>query len=122
MTDYDITRLIETLENLEVAAVDMGDYIIIPMVEWDANMNYRWQTAKQERLGSCPQVPSKHPQGPASDYCEKQQKEAFRQRLGDELFDYLEELAEKEAQDEKISEHEKWRKEVQDGKNCSNPM
>ena len=90
MTDYDITRLIDTLENLEVAAVDMGDYIMIPRVEWDANMNYRWQTATQERLGSCPQVPSEHPPGPASDYCEKCQKQAFIQRLGKELYDDLE--------------------------------
>jgi hypothetical protein len=36
-----------------------------------------------------------------SDYCARCQEEAFRQRLGDELFDYLEELAEKEAQDER---------------------
>jgi hypothetical protein len=86
----DVTRLINTLENLEVAAVDMGDYIIIPMVEWDANMNYRWQTAKQERLGSCPQVPSKHPPGPASSYFEECQKEAVIQRLGKELYDDLE--------------------------------
>lgn len=97
--DY-CARLINTIENLEVAAVDMGDYIMIPMVEWEANMNYRWQTATpQERLGSCPQVPSKHPPGPASDYCARCQEDAFRQRIGNKLFNWLEEMVEKEVQD-----------------------
>ena len=117
MTDHDITRLIDTLENLEVAAVDMGDYIMIPMAEWDANMNYRWQTAKQERLGSCPQVPSEHQPGPASDYCERQQEEAFIQRLGKELFDWLDSMVELDPKFGKAINDDFWElveKETQD--------
>lgn len=37
--------------------------------------------------------------GKDPDYCEKCQEEAFRQRLGDDLFNYLEEVVVKEAQD-----------------------
>jgi hypothetical protein len=46
--DKQVEMMEVTLENLEVAAVDMGDYIMIPKVEWDSNMNYRWLTATRE--------------------------------------------------------------------------
>ena len=35
-------------------------------------------------------------QTPGPDYCEKEQEKAFRQRLGDERYDWLAKLAEKE--------------------------